>query len=141
MTYLITQSVLNRITHAVLRLILSQIYNELAKSRQINQPCALAPDDPEKIKEDLRRRKQGPKPFLSTKRRAVIRRVFHFSRIICDGLLCLLSTTPAHAIKSQVVALHLESARHKRFQFLQAAFEFINLVTAIAFKMVVMVFA
>ena len=57
MTYLITQSVLNRITHAELRLILSQIFNELAKSQQATQPCALAPDDAENVKEYLRRRR------------------------------------------------------------------------------------
>jgi len=62
MTYLITQSVLRRITHAVLRLILSQIFNELAKSRLDNQPSVLPPDDPENIKEDIRRRNQAPKP-------------------------------------------------------------------------------
>jgi hypothetical protein len=61
MTYLITQSVLRRITHAELHLILSQIFNELAKSQQSTQPCALPPDDPDSIKEYLRRRRlQGP---------------------------------------------------------------------------------
>jgi hypothetical protein len=61
MTYLITQSVLHRITHAELRLILSQIFNELAKSQQAQQPCALPPDDAENVKEYLRRpRMQGP---------------------------------------------------------------------------------
>ncbi len=59
MTYLITQSELNRMTHAELRLILSQIFNELAKSQQATQPCATAPDTVENIKEILRRRKHG----------------------------------------------------------------------------------
>ena len=59
MTYLITQSVLHRTTHAELRLILSQIFNELAKPQQATQPCALPPDDVENVKEYLRRRKLG----------------------------------------------------------------------------------
>jgi hypothetical protein len=58
MTYLITQSVLHRITHAELHLILSQIYNELAKSQQATQPCVLAPDDADNVKEYLRHRRQ-----------------------------------------------------------------------------------
>ena len=62
MTYLLTQSELNRMTHAELRLILSQIFNELAKSQQSTQDCGLAPDTAENIKEILRRRKQGLKP-------------------------------------------------------------------------------
>ena len=57
MTYLITQSVLHRITHAELQLILSQVFSELAKSQQATQPCALPPDDAETVKEYLRRRR------------------------------------------------------------------------------------
>ena len=61
MTYMITQSDLRRMTHAELRLTLSQIFNELAKSQQSTQPCGDAPDTVENIKEILRQRKQAPK--------------------------------------------------------------------------------
>jgi hypothetical protein len=61
MTYMITQSDLRRLTHNELRLILSQIFNELAKAQQTTQPCALPPDTAEAVKEILRRRKQGLK--------------------------------------------------------------------------------
>lgn len=60
MTYLITQSELAHMTHAELRSILSQIFNELAKSQQSTQPCATSPDTVENIKEILRRLKKGP---------------------------------------------------------------------------------
>ena len=60
MTYLIPQSKLVHLTHTELRLILSQIFNELAKLQQFPQGCPLAPDDAENIKEYLRRRKQNP---------------------------------------------------------------------------------
>ena len=58
MTYRITQSVLHRITHAQLRSMLDQIFNELAKPQQAQQPCALPPDDAENVKEYL----QPPTP-------------------------------------------------------------------------------
>ena len=60
MTYRITQSVLHRITHAELRSMLDQIFNELAKPQQAQQPCALPPDDAENVKEYLRGKR--PKP-------------------------------------------------------------------------------
>ncbi len=60
MTYRITQSVLHRITHAELRSILDQIFNELAKPQQATQPCGAVPDDAENVKEQARR--QRPKP-------------------------------------------------------------------------------